>query len=189
MILLFACATEPELVCEELTQDGSPSGIEYCSGRGGELNRVEAVACTSDPRENVGACDQSDEGSACSEDGDCGEGSICGRDDWDGIGCECFRVCETDADCEPDEACVCAASAGDVSTRVWNTCLPADCRTGADCESGTCGVSLDLCGWAAAALACRSDADECAAVGDCEDADLCILADGAWSCEEQATCD
>lgn len=206
LLLLSACASlteKEERVCFELSQAATelevydtaapvvPSGYRYCwegDRYRGAIDRVEAVDCVTDPHDIVGACDTTLSDADCSDDSEC-DGGICGLGAW-GTSCECYATCATDDDCAADEACVCAAFALEMGavrrTGAWNQCVAADCRSDADCASGSCGLAKDLCDWGPRHLACRTETDACRADEDCDD--ICTY-DGAWGCAERATCE
>lgn len=105
--------------------------------------------------------------------------------------------CLEDDDCPAAEACVCDAtvsSPGGVnkSTNSTDACLPADCNSSMDCESGVCGVAFDPCGvdgHAATGLYCRSDSDPCRTAADCPDGMTCAAPHGTWDCVSTTTCE
>ena len=105
--------------------------------------------------------------------------------------------CAADADCGSTIACACAAGfsfdegGGYHSFLTAGTCLPADCRTGADCPSGECGVAWDCCGQGGAAvgLYCRSDADACRSSEDCGGGSVCTWSSGRFECVGSCECD
>lgn len=69
--------------------------------------------------------------------------------------------CRTSTDCAADESCLCRPEGG------YSTCVPADCRTDADCGSGACLETLERsasdlsCSTSRVALRCSSVGDEC----------------------------
>ena len=120
---------------------------------------------------------------SCHADGDCidGEYGECVQ----AIGmignyCKCEYACSTNADCERGERCVCAdALRGHFE---HSACVPAECASGDDCESGVCALSLFFNGCShEAVFACRGAADECASDADCAGRS-CAYDDGAWAC-------
>jgi hypothetical protein len=131
------------------------------------LHRVDAVTCYYGIS-TVHEC--SYPGGDCVNDQDCTDGKY-GRcmDRWDG--CFCRYDCVTDADCRPDEACLCGSVLPEPMNepRVTGTrCYPANCRTDADCPGDLrCMVSDDWCG-GTMGLWCQTPDDDCATEGDCQ---------------------
>lgn len=74
--------------------------------------------------------------------------------------------CLEDEDCSPEEACVAVARWGGGSVARGTECVPAACRSAADCESGECGLWLNGVD-GSASLACRSEGDQCRSNDDC----------------------
>jgi hypothetical protein len=148
-----------------------PTGIEECAD--GSRHRYAAIACT-DLADGNGCVD-----SAC---GGCPEGQLC-QGTYYGD-CLCITPCATDAECADGEACVCQ-QAGTWATR----CMPAGCRTDADCGEFECGVGVDACDHANG-LWCRTAADACHGDAQC-DGNYCshVDASSSWECIEAADCD
>lgn len=193
----------PEPTCEAVTFDdgdrdnattGGYSGYEYCySGGWGEgwYRRDEAVACETAEDAWHSACAVTDEDNPCAADADCARG-VCAAGDYTDE-CLCVLICDEDADCEPDEACLCRldrAEEGWSTIPARNECGPAECRTNADCPSGECALSPDMC-QNADGLFCRTEDDACRDEGDCEGPTLCAFSSerGRWTCVEQAECE
>ncbi len=193
-----------EYVCEPVMQaDGATaSGVEYCAVEGGELgyvNRIAAEACAGDPRATVPPCHDPDEGK-CAEDADCADEQVCGIA-TEGPYCRCYDVCASDADCGVDRACLCATQAisvnggsGSHPLGAVDQCLPATCRTGADCASGECGAAPDVCGQGGSVIGlyCRTAEDECRSNDDCaQPTPVCSIdvTRSRWACFESATCE
>lgn len=82
--------------------------------------------------------------------------------------------CSSDEDCKVGSACQCdLRSADELSLVPWhwytfNWCVPANCRTDADCGETRCGVSRGGCRMFEG-LFCRTSEDECASDLDCAD--------------------
>lgn len=188
LLLMFACddSGPARANCEDVYQVTTPgvpadptgglAGYVHCwadeSDGLGWVNRTDALACSTDARTLIGACATS-------------------GDDAD---------CATDADCDAGEACVCPAgfsfdagggyhSFGSFGS--FGECLPAECRTGADCPSGECGLSWTCCGQGgdAVGLYCRSDADECHATADCDGGQVCQWDGSRFSCSWSCACE
>lgn len=151
-----------------------PTGIEECAD--GSAHRYAAIACTSDSFDEP-LCAE-----GCNEGAGCPDGQRCvasyGSEDY----CTCITPCAGDADCGPDEACLCA------ETQDWITlCLPASCRTDADCDGFECGVSRDCCG--IRRLMCRTGDDACHGDAQCEEYYECQAIEDAWVCVESCDCE
>ncbi len=154
---------------------GADSGFVRCAD--GTLNRSTAVATV--PAYAGSACIGDEEYLSCTTDADCTAApyGFCAHEDLvpsDEASCGCVYSCTTDDDCGDGSACV----PKNIGPRVYATvCVPADCRTDADCDSGECGLSSynDGCG-TTTRLQCRDDrVDECRADTDC--ADQCASSD------------
>ncbi len=188
--------------CEPARQaDGTRSGFDTCRAADGafaSLNRIESVACSGDPRATVPACvdTHGDAYGDCVTDADCLDEGVCGHlaNGW--AGCECWSVCTSDAECGAEEACLCALSpipSAPYATSVLhaataNQCVPARCRTGADCESGECGASFSPCG-GIIGFYCRTKSDECRGQDDCGSGAVCTSIGGIWTCVETDLCE
>ncbi len=155
------------------------SGFVACAD--GRIVREQAVACTS-PVE-PGNCDLDGVGS-CSVDADCGANGACiAMAAGPGPFCGCVVSCETDDDCGEGKACVCAGVAG------RSSCVPADCRSNADCGDGLCryAVHPGSCD-GMPKLACTAADDACVLDGDCPsgiDTAACYPLDGVYQCVEE----
>jgi hypothetical protein len=181
-------------VCEgpkPVLVDGRETGFEVC-GPGAMLHRKMVAAC---PNRAPRPGDVCREGS-CRSDGDCpGRHSYCG---WTRLipdyTCKCMTGCETDADCGAHELCACEASERSVvpvaGAPPLGRCVPADCRSDADChDSPCCATSTsNVRGlqWIAMKFACQSPEDECVDDFDCPPFEtqraLCVLTEGVRRC-------
>jgi hypothetical protein len=196
------CDTTIDLDCEPAAQlgptnDGSgdadtPAGLERCDAA--TFNATDVVACLDE--ETLPACTvPAAVGGVCGTDAPCARGqcirNIVGQ-------CTCIDACTSDDECQGDDACVCSSAvqnaAGEwLSMTSVSTCVPIECRTGADCLSGACGVAIDGCG-TPFALRCRSVADECASNADCDGGnnsagDACVADNGSgWRCGPPPIC-
>lgn len=63
--------------------------------------------------------------------------------------------CTSDEDCRSDELCHCGREGS------GNTCVPAGCRTNADCDGKLCVLSQDACG--VHGYYCETEEDRCVA--------------------------
>jgi hypothetical protein len=112
-----------------------------------------------------------------------------------GSTCGCQYPCETDADCSAGEACLCHGALGIDSYRGAlpgggvvhsSLCVPAQCLSDTDCESGVCGVSAWFDGCVAKIrLACRTKRDTCRLNSDCG-SHICASDGDRWVCRELA---
>lgn len=131
------------------------------------IHREIAVACAfADERPSCLVGD-----GACSTDGDCGTGA-CLPTSLAAGSCVCIDPCTTDDDCGAAEACLCRSgfAAGPQGGETFferSMCIPADCRTDADCPTGSlCGLSMDPCSLGES-LHCHTNDDECHGFEDC----------------------
>jgi hypothetical protein len=155
------------------------------------LHRVEAVACYYGIP-HTWDCRYTNED--CARDQDCTEGKY-GRcmEAWSR--CECLYDCVTDADCAPDEACLCGSKlVGMDEPQVLQTqCYSAHCRGDDDCPGDfRCLVSGHVC-FTTWGLRCQTPDDECATTADCLAVgnEMCIYSDqeDRWICTDHADCD
>jgi hypothetical protein len=169
----------------------TPAGIERCDFT--TYNRTDEVACLTETTR--AACNLPfEEAGPCAVDSDCARGRCMAASE----GCACIDYCATDDDCSAGEACVCSAGVaypeeeGTFSGIFGESrCVPFECRTGADCPSGMCGIAIGICG-APFALRCRSEGDECISNADCtgETGSICAADNGSgWSCDFGSTCE
>jgi hypothetical protein len=112
-------------------------------------------------------------GDNCVDNVDCGRPNYCSSGPplnycYDGVAgpLTCRRGCETDEDCGPSSICLCgnlltlAASLG--------ACVPASCKTDADCEAGYRCASTFHDAYEIR-FSCQTAEDECAGNDDCAD--------------------
>lgn len=118
----------------------------------------------------------------------CGPHIDCSSRMCDPVDGRCVRLseCTVDDDCDEGEACVCSGP-------VWHQyprCLPADCRAGSDCASGSCGLSSDHCG-SAESTHCHTERDLCRFNADCGYDEDCRFVEGAgrWECVGRTICE
>jgi hypothetical protein len=176
-----------------LTWQGSDTGYVLCAD--GAVDRVAVVECEQ-PYPFQPECDGSEDETFCDSDSDCTEGPH-GRCVQFEVGlapstqCGCAYGCATDADCSefPGTACICAGITDELQAYA---CVPRECSTGADCESGMCGLSSwqGECGFHAQ-LTCRRPTDTCHSDIDClelpETQSQCGSHENQFSCQD-STC-
>jgi hypothetical protein len=75
-------------------------------------------------------------------------------------------ACLEDDDCDAESACVAVALFRAGTTSLGTECVPASCRSAADCDSGECGVSINSVD-GRVDLSCRSPDDECRTTSQC----------------------
>lgn len=169
--------------------DAVPAAYDICEGE--RWNRSQAGSCAL--CYEIQRCRDPGEGN-CATDLDCGSGAVCGSSGY--FGCECIIQCTVDDDCGDGFACLCPATdpegLGWTATR-YPKCLPAGCRTNADCGvDGECGVAFSACG-DVRGLQCRNNTDECTGDRDCEEetGDTCQFhnEDRRFVCAGDAICD
>jgi hypothetical protein len=179
----------PPPACESPTPilqqgpDGDvPSGMILCSN--GWRHRESQVTCLYPPQ-LAGSCNSGDTGGdessfpgECNSDADCTAmpHGYCNQDPFFGT-CVCAYGCESDADCDTGQACVCRGTG--------SACVTAHCATDADCGEFACQLSDDV-------LACRGPFDTCLSGAECTgDCPVCEYSptDCAYSCEpDGGTC-
>ncbi len=154
--LTAACTAVPQATFD----DAGPSGIARCDEttfvRTGPPSCSLAVAA---PGDGWCAVDQ-----ICRAHDECGADALCVVTDGLQMQCGCAATCVEDGDCAVDEACFCAATT--IVRTLRPRCVPATCRSAADCGGRHCGVVLNACG-AVEGLACRTDDDACEGADDC----------------------
>ncbi|HEY8375034.1 MAG TPA: ferritin-like domain-containing protein, partial [Nannocystis sp.] len=183
---LGACTGNPEPVPPGGT---SPRGAAleqhgYVREPDGTVHRAGAEVC--DPTYEFAACERPGAGyNECTSASECTRGAYpqCVQA-FGQIGefCRCDYSCKTDADCAPDQVCVCGGALGDGRHA---QCVPAHCRADAECGDGVCGLSSYFNGCSTQVqLACRTAADACKNDGDCTDGQHCVFDEQAarWDC-------
>ncbi len=149
-------------------------GIGYVKDESGMLHRPSPMRCET-PARRLAPCEVNTREQACQIDADCSArpyGRCEIRYDLSGVRdayCECDYACATDADCAPDEACLCADMAWDAWGRMGaSRCIPAACKSDADCGGEACVLSEWVsCRGDGLRLACRTPDDECESTAEC----------------------
>jgi hypothetical protein len=161
---------------------GRPTGFEKCSN--GSRHRPSSGTCPSAlPRSEAvvgltidGIGDAAHGG--CRRDQDCSERlhGYCGFADRPPTFASCIYGCVRDDECARGQICLCGAPVG--------ACVPAACRTDADCAPGYLCADYAVDGGECGerdAFACQSPRDTC--VTTCSmDAGLCTFAHGRRTC-------
>lgn len=171
-----------------LDAGGAPTGYVRCAD--GSIDRVDTRAW--DPTIAEPRCTGEEVDRACEVDEDCTAGphGACIQVNYKGgfaDACGCVYACATDADCGTGELCIGEGVREGIVK--WSQCVEASCAVADDCASGECGLSAwdDGCGWRIE-LACRSDADECRADGDCPETPCGVgYSDDHYACQD-VTC-
>jgi hypothetical protein len=192
---MFVEATVSAPLCTDpllkITPTGHFTGYTWCGD--GAINRLNAVGCAEPVR--TPACKGTEDHRSCETWANCTERpyGFCMSDGWErtGTSCICVYPCLSDAECGPDQACMCPGVTP-LLPKVA-TCVPAECKTNNDCESGECGATIYFsgCGWEFG-LSCRGPDDTCRIDDDCNGGEDCVaLQRGtdpiAFRCES-ATC-
>ena len=178
---------EPLFQLPELRVD---DGMERCPD--GQVHRFEAAQCLH--HLEIKECPADECGGPCDQLGD----GVCNELFVDS--CFCHYPCTSDADCLPGAACLCAAGipsggGGYEGLVAISECVPANCRTDADCGEFLCALSPSLCGYGFNdGLFCHTADDECVDGQDCVDqqlGNLCVFeaAEQRWVCTEAAMCE
>jgi hypothetical protein len=167
-----------------------PSGFVSCDD--GFIHRQDRVTCVIP--EAPATCDSGGSSDTCTTSAECDDrpGGACLNGPSALEGCECVYGCETDGDCAAGEVCACAGVAGD-----WPTCIPAACRSDADCD-GLCGLSnrSNGCSQFFYELGCLEEASgcrvECEETTGCYDnvgVPACEIVSGEWTCNIEDLCE
>jgi hypothetical protein len=140
-----SAASEASLAC--VGPDRPLAGGVYECSEPSHQHQKELAVCERSPGT---ACEDPGLGdSECSTDQDCGF-ALCRQY---AVGCFCVPTCSVAEDCGPGRTCYCGGGTGG-----FGRCVPANCRTDADCDGSLCAVSEDACGQG---LYCTTAADEC----------------------------
>lgn len=188
--------TECEPADQLVVSDGNPRSLAVGEAAAGSercdvdtWNSVAATTCTDETR--FRACEEGDEVTSCRTDADCGAGRCLFNDE----GCSCVDTCQTDDDCGAGEACLCSAGVdlgGGEFTQLDELprCVPAECRSAADCDGQPCGIVLSLGCKRPVALRCRAPTDACLSNADCAGGQACGAEESEWVCQDLgATCE
>ncbi|MEE2787213.1 MAG: ferritin-like domain-containing protein [Myxococcota bacterium] len=163
-----------------LDPNGDPTGVEQCQDK--TRNRVESLACA--PILGGRDCmpeEVSPNERTCDDASDCNDRPN-GKCMMDGgaifpVNCACRYPCETDDDCGRGQVCLCANVRGASAQ-----CVPAGCRTNADCDSGECAIQFINGCPGELVVQCRTDRDTCRTDADCPDGQ-CGFRQGRFACE------
>ena len=189
--------------CLPLREDAT---VLSSTGRPIPQHRAVAELCK-DPAADVREeCDiETNPPGACTDDADCGGafvgGGLClASHSWGGDdACRCFPLsCLQDDECGSGSACECGAISGggcnspDGPLECSHHCVPAECRTDADCDGGFCSPSYaDCCGAFVESWACHFPGrDECLSDAECgvsRFGSYCRHEERGWRCRDVAT--
>jgi hypothetical protein len=148
------------------------TGFVQCSD--GAINRAQALACPNPI--NAPACKGTEDSRACQSNADCTDapnGFCKSAQGQMGSFCSCIYPCMSDAECGPNEACMCP----DVDRGRLDAarCAPAECKVDADCSSGECGASYYFNGCELElSMRCRAPTDKCHGTTGCDDFRDCV---------------
>ncbi len=138
------------------------SGVEICPDY--SAHRYESVSCISEYKPFLFLCDTCNGGAGCSA----GKTCISYQSN-----CSCYKLCMSDDDCDLGEACLCGlVGPQNISYSPYGfrnsipRCLPANCRTDADCGGYRCGISQDGCGQITG-LRCHTKESMCEGASQC----------------------
>ena len=141
--------------------------------------------------------------SECGKRSECEDSELCLQVDSFARATQCLcreLECLSDADCEDDTLCDCgitdpALTCGTQDAQCSHRCVPAWCRTDADCGvGGWCSPSFDDCHASLLYFAChRAESDECTSDAECfysRDGRMCQFSPGAgWRCRQEPVCE
>ncbi len=183
-------AVEKALNCDNavpIVSDGQDTGYERCAER--VIHRKAIRVCPDRaPRQQDCKVD-GHVGGRCLRDSECGgPHAYCGwsRNHMDSS-CSCMNGCVTDVECGPGQVCLCEGANG--------RCVPADCRSDADCDNGAKCFASPRHAYLGTAdvgiFACQTVEDTCSTDEDCvrderRNSWLCVLGDGKRSCQRVA---
>lgn len=125
--------------------NGMDTGFDTCAG--GEIRRRAELVCPTNFPDMNPCCGSCPAGTVCSDQGE--------------IACSCVPACTSDAECAPNQVCMCGKTAG--------VCISAKCATGADCAPGQECTSWDTSmGCLQLEFACTTTTDTCGGDLDCK---------------------
>jgi hypothetical protein len=185
-----------------VTATAEPSHVDFCDDTSWNL-RAEAD-CTTATGRTIPSCEERDAGggpdSSCARDADCADDERCAYSAY-GF-CSCVRApCTSHDACRAGEVCVCSSGAPAAEgtfysqthrrLAVTHVCVTGECETGADCDSGECGVSRSYPCLGVLGAFCRTAQDTCHGQADCADTDCVYDPEvGHWRClENTGTCE
>ncbi len=197
--LVWDCSS-PYQTCEPLAEDG-----RLAQGTRRQP-AVVADACTTPAWDPSPTCRPSQgvsvDKAECASNGDCGPDRLClDTHDFGGSSfCGCHQgACVTSDDCGEGFACRCGQTDSSARCDGWgpkpchHRCVPALCRSNADCdEGGICAASPDVCGWQTERYACQyPDRPECLSNAECYHGAVCQydVEAGGWRCVPTPVCE
>jgi hypothetical protein len=178
-----ARSLENSAQCEAVTftrATGTANGLLACFAAS---YPADIVVASPEPCEGRGRGELSDGAGRCSSNADCPANAECSPS---GL-CHNRPECENDSECGSEEACACSGVVVQRQSGIvgFNQCVPAQCRSSADCAGYSCAASAsDICG-PLDGYYCHSDSDECFRNSDCETTGSLCAYDGgmrSWRC-------
>jgi hypothetical protein len=157
--------------------DAAPISPDACAARVPTMHRAQAQACPTGaaPATDAGVTIMPAAPMACSKDADCTDAG----GNAPGTGLVCFQglcsydQCATDQDCMNGGVCICRGNTfwGSWGHPSSNSCVPANCRSDADCGPGAwCAPTVNLaCGrfYGVQGYYCHTCDDACTDDSDC----------------------
>jgi hypothetical protein len=182
-------AGAPEMRCNDpmpvLGIDGAPTGFVRCES--GATHRPEQRTCASNvPRSGDVAPPPDASTGGCTSDHDCADLPYGHCRLQYGMGVTlygCAQGCVSDAECGATQLCLCGDPVG--------TCVPASCRTDAECGGRLCLSSGNPgpCGGMWHDFSCEQEGDQCTSVRDCPAQQSCTrIGQGPRECRLPGAC-
>lgn len=161
-----------------LNQADAATGFVQCAD--GTTRRDTAMQCPTEVTAATSPCAPMP-GADCTSDSQCtmGAGGYCAQAHQLAHYCGCYYGCRQDSDCASGQLCECGV--------VLGSCVPATCRTSADCPAGRACVATSnsstgsACG-ATRSYACQTANDQCASDRDCANNGACLFDGTRRSC-------
>ena len=165
------------------------SGLAECSD--GSYVRVASAQCAAS--ESVDRCPVEGEPACKVGAVDCPDlaSPVCSSSQvlWGhSVDCACYESCQSDADCPAGTLCMCGSKGDEMNAVVptSNRCVPAECRTDADCSGpGAHCVMQAPRSLAEAQFYCRDATDKCQGDDDCGSSERCLYDTDTskWACK------